>query len=136
MSLGSWNPADGSETLLYTLDTALLAECAAFAAKEHWTALPDWVQQHLPANASQMMKLDATTWHSAVSAFDEPSLHALIRFFTVAEQQLSHWHGGDKSPVIWLSRELKRRGTPLPRELVLWIKGNSDNRFLPHGPIL
>ncbi|HSC76730.1 MAG TPA: hypothetical protein VLB90_10900 [Pseudomonadales bacterium] len=136
MSLGSWNPEDGSESLVYKLDPALLVACSAFAAADHWAALPAWEAESLPGNASQMMKLDATQWHPLLVHLDENTLLNLIRFFTVAEQLLPHWHGGDKSPVIWISRLLKQRGTPLSREMVLWIKGNSDNRFLPNGPIL
>lgn len=136
MSLGSWNPEDGSESLVYQIDPSVLAQCAAFTTTGNWTALPAWEKASLPGNACQMMKLDATQWQPALEQLDESTLLNLVRFFTVAEQQLPHWHGGDKSPVIWIARLLKKRGTPLSRDTVLWIKGNSDNRFLPNGPIL
>lgn len=135
MTLGSWNPEDGSESLVYRLDPAVLAQCAAFAAAGNWTALPAWEKASLPGDASQMMKLDQSRWHPLLDDLDETVLLNLVRFFTVAEQQLPHWHGGDKSPVIWIARLLKKRGMPLSRDMVLWIKGNSDNRFLPNGPI-
>lgn len=134
MALGSWNPTEG-ESLSYRIDPDILASCCDFAASERWANLASWEQQ-LPAEASQMMKLSAAEWKPVLETLDEQSLIALTRFFTVAEQQLPHWHGGDKSPVIWISRLLKQRGTPLSRDMVLWIKGNSDNRFLPNGPIL
>ena len=136
MSLGSWNPADGSESLIYQVDPAVLAQCETFATNGNWTALPAWEKTSRPSNACQMMKLDATQWEPALEPLDENTLLNLVRFFTAAEQQLPHWHGGDKSPVIWIARLLKKRGTPLSRDTVLWIKGNSDNRFLPNGPIL
>lgn len=136
MSLGSWDPKDGSESLVYTIDPALLIQCSAFATAGHWTILPAWEKESLPGNASQMMKLSASQWLPALEHLDEATLLNLVRFFTVAEQLLPHWHGGDKSPVIWISRLLRQRGTPLSRDMVLWIKGNSDNRFLPNGPIL
>ena len=136
MSLGSWNPEDGSETVTYQVDKDLVARCASFAASGNFTTLPSWEKANLPTSACQMMKLDAATWQPALEGLDESTLHNLIRFFTVAEQALPHWHGGDKSPVIWITRHLKKLGKPLPRDLVLWIKGNSDNRFLPNGPIL
>ncbi len=136
MTLGSWNPTDGSETTAsYTIDSALLAQCAAFAAAGHWQDLPTWEKQ-LPSNSNQMMRLTAHDWHPALVALDEQTLTQLVQFFTQVEQQLSHWHGGDKSPVIWIARLLKQRGTPLARDTVLWIKSNSDNRFLPNGPVL
>jgi hypothetical protein len=134
MALGSWNPTDG-ESMSYQIDPDVLTSCCAFAASEHWANLSTWEKQ-LPAGACQMMKLPQADWKPVLETLDEQSLIALIRFFTIAEQQLPHWHGGDKSPVIWISRLLKQRGTPLSREMVLWIKGNSDNRFLPNGPVL
>ncbi|HQQ62234.1 MAG TPA: hypothetical protein PLF22_01535 [Pseudomonadales bacterium] len=136
MSLGSWNPADGSQTLAYRPDTALLKHCATFASSDNWGGLASWIQENLPPDAGQMMKLDAHSWQQPLHDLDNNTLLQLVRFFTVAEQMLPHWHGGDQSPVIWISRTLKKRGTPLPRDLVLWIKANSDNRFLPNGPIL
>lgn len=136
MSLGSWNPEDGSESLVYRIEPDVLARCQAFAAAGNWTALPAWEKASLPGNASQMMKLEASQWYQAIEHLEESALLDLVRFFTIAEQMLPHWHGGDKSPVIWIARLLKKRGTPLSRDMVLWIKGNSDNRFLPNGPIL
>lgn len=136
MTLGSWNPDSGRETVAYTPDPALLAACAAFAEAGDWPGLSAWVAANLPADANQMMKLEASQWQGVLHGLDQATLLALVRFFTVAEHQMSHWHGGDKSPVIWLSRELKRRGHPLDRDQVLWIKSNTDNRFLPHGPLL
>lgn len=134
MSLGSWDPA-GGESLSYRIDPEVLARCGAFASDGNWAELPDWEKQ-LPTGSNQMMKLSPAEWQHVLEPLDEQSLIALVRFFTLAEQQLPHWHGGDKSPVIWISRLLKRRGTPLSRDMVLWIKANSDNRFLPNGPIL
>ena len=136
MSLGSWNPEDGSQSLVYTVDPGLLKRCAAFATTDNWGGIANWVQAELPATAKQMMKLDANAWQQPLHDLDNETLAQLIRFFTVAEQQLPEWHGGDQSPVIWISRSLKKRGAPLSREQVLWIKANSDNRFLPNGPIL
>lgn len=135
MTLGSWNPTDGSETVTYRIDTGLLDRCIAFARADHWQDLTAWEQQ-LPSGSNQVMKLAAHDWQDVLAPLDEAALLNLVRFFTLIEQQLPHWHGGDKSPVIWISRLLKKRGTPLSRETVLWIKANSDNRFLPNGPVL
>ena len=135
MSLGSWNPADGSESLAYRIDPDLLQRCTDFAATGDWATLTAWEKQ-LPGGSNQMMKLSAQDWQPVLDPLPETTLLHLIRFFTVAEHLMPHWHGGDKSPVIWISRLLKKPGTPLSRETVLWIKANIDNRFLPNGPAL
>lgn len=136
MALGTWNPADGSEQLAYRPDPSLIAACATFAQTDDWTGLADWVATHLPADANQMMKAEREAWQPCLVDQNRNTLLALAKFFTVAEQQLPHWHGGDKSPVIWIARHLKQRGEPLDRDTVLWIKAHTDNRFLPNGPIL
>ncbi len=136
MSIGNWNPEDRSEKILYHIDIDVLARCAVFAGTENWPALPAWEKDHLPADASQMMKLTGEQWENTLKNIDNNNLLALVRFFTVAEHSLPHWHGGEKSPVIWISRYLRRQGAPLSREHVLWIKEHSNNRFLPNGSIL
>ena len=136
MTLGSWNPDDGSEKLTYQIDPLVLEKCALFAANGNWEALADWEKTVLPTNAAQLMKLTHEQWQPVLQSMESDTLLALIKFFVIAEQQLPHWHGGDKSPVIWISRTLKKRGEPLSREMVIWIKAHTDNRFLPNGPIL
>ena len=82
-----------------------------------------------------LMQLPRATWEQAVSALSDADIHGLLRFFTVAESQLPDWHGGDHSPVIWLAGALRRRGAALSRETLLWIRRNSDNRYLPYGNV-
>jgi hypothetical protein len=135
MTLGSWNPADGSESLAYRIEPALLNHCAGFASQNDWQDISGWVQAHLPADAPQMMKLNASQWQPVLQGLDTSTLLNLVQFFTVVEQQLPLWHGGDKSPVIWISRHLKQQGQPLSKEMVLWIRAHSENRFLPNGPV-
>ncbi|WP_101759989.1 hypothetical protein [Oceanicoccus sp. KOV_DT_Chl] len=74
-------------------------------------------------------------WFHVASTLSDEQLQHLMRFFTVAES-LPGWEAGDNSPVIWLGKVLKQRGTGISRELVLWIKANSSNQFLPHGALL
>lgn len=136
MSLGSWNPADGKETVQYTLDTHLLQQIISWTQQAEWqTSLADLVNQ-LPAGSNQMMKLDSSAWINGASGFSRSELWALIQFFTLLEQQEALFHAGDKSPVIGLNKLLKQRGEALTRDEVLWIKANTDNRYLPNGPLL
>lgn len=81
-----------------------------------------------------LMKLPADAWSIAEVLADE-ELEALVRFFTLAEMQLSGWDGGKDSPVIPLVKMLKARDAFAP-ELRKWIKANTDNRFLPYGAAL
>jgi hypothetical protein len=74
-------------------------------------------------------------WDRAAQPLGDEDVIALVRLFTLAESTLSGWEAGDRSPVIPLARELKRRGS-YPAELTAWIKANSQNRFLPYGNLM
>ena len=58
----------------------------------------------------------------------------LIKLFTLIEV-LPGWDAGSKSPVIALSKLLKRRNAFTP-DIRKWIKSNTDNRYLPYGSAL
>lgn len=97
-------------------------------------ALEKQLPETLQKSDSGLMKLTQEQWQTA-EAFDDAALESLIRFFTLAEMQLANWSGGQTSPVIYLVRILKRRGT-FSADLKQWIKANTDNRYLPNGAVL
>lgn len=83
---------------------------------------------------SQLMKRPESAWVQA-EGLGNDELICLIRFFTLAEMQLTGWDGGKYSPVIYLVRILKSRAG-FDSELRRWIKSHTDNRFLPNGAVL
>lgn len=83
-----------------------------------------------------LMKQHKDEWFKVSADLEQHTIVHLIRFFTLAEAQLPGWEAGSKSPVIWLCRELKKRGAFPDAELIAWIKDNTDNKFLPYGNIL
>ena len=74
-------------------------------------------------------------WRTHAPQLEDATLIGLIRLFTLGEMQFASWAAGDKSPVVPLVKELKRRGT-YPAELTQWIKAHTDNKFLPHGSLM
>jgi hypothetical protein len=73
--------------------------------------------------------------HKAQEIQQDATLRGLIQVFTLGEMQYPSWAAGDKSPVIALVKELKRRGAYDPA-ITRWIKANTTNRFLPHGSLM
>jgi len=65
----------------------------------------------------------------------DETLQSLIRVFTLGEMAYPSWAAGEKSPVIALVRELKRRGSYDPA-VTRWIKSHTSNKFLPHGSLM
>lgn len=74
-------------------------------------------------------------WAVRAQSCTDEELQGLIRIFTLGEMQFAGWKAGEKSAVIALVRELKKRGS-YDKSLTQWIKSHTDNRFLPHGSLL
>jgi hypothetical protein len=80
-----------------------------------------------------LMTRHKNAWKTVAAQLKDQQVIDLIRFFTLAEGQLPGWEAGSKSPVIWLCRELKKRGLFPDQALIKWIKTHTDNKFLPYG---
>lgn len=125
MTVGSWEP--NSEKKSLPLD--------ALKAALHWHEADEFPDS-TPETIAPLQPFVAATeqdWQSAYEHFTSAELKDLCQFFTLAEAKWSDWFGGDKNPVIWICKELKRRGDFPDKDLTRWIKANSDNRFLPYG---
>ena len=97
---------------------------------------PDFgLSTHEVTRLGRLARTDAADWPTATQALTNDELEALIRLLVLAEARLPGWESGAKSPVIPLARHLKGRSA-WPEALTAWIKGNSRNRFLPHGSLL
>jgi hypothetical protein len=81
-----------------------------------------------------LMKLPADAWAPLLATESDEQLVRIAKALTVAEMRLPGWESGARSPVIVIVRELRRRNT-YPKELTVWIKAHTTNRFLPHGSL-
>lgn len=135
MSLGSWDPNADQQSADFSIDEKLLQQLINLGDDPDLSRL----QQSLSAEQLQcqapLMRQDKEQWFALAANFSDEEIISLMRTLTLAEQ-LPGWQAGDKSPVIWLGKILKKRGCGIDRELQLWIKQHSDNRFLPHGSLL
>lgn len=131
MTIGSWDPNEKTTTANDEVNSELLA-CFIAATKK----LPCELNTILPKEQlqqSQIIEASASAWQIAINEFSNKELVLLIQFFTVVEAQQPAWTAGAKSPAILINRELRRRGEKLNKEILLWIKDNTDNRFIPNG---
>ena len=131
MTIGSWDPNEKKTTANDEVNSELLA-CFIAATKK----LPCELNKILSSEQiqqSQIIEASASAWQIAINEFSNEELVLLIQFFTVVEAQLPAWAAGAKSPAILINRELRRRGEKLNKEILLWIKDNTDNRFIPNG---
>lgn len=128
MSVGSWQPEPQSLKAL-NLDQVrpLLDRLSTEDSSLDWVSgALDWVEP--------LVKAEKKAWLELASQLNSRELTALIRFFTLIEQHLN-WDLSDKSPVIPLFKHLKK-SEGVNRELVQWVKGHTDNKYLPFGPLL
>jgi len=129
MSVGDWQPEPQPlATLEQAQVTRLLGQLEENAGDLNWVANElTWV--------SPLAKASKAAWVAATDTLEETALIALIRFFTQLESQQG-WNLGADSPVIPLFKALKKQQGAVDRELVQWVKQNTDNKFLPFGPLL
>ena len=127
--IGVWEPRQPAK-----LDEAKLQHyIALFANADPINLGAAMSDDDIKADAS-LMQLPESAWQLA-EGLDDAGLESLVRFFTLAEMQLPGWEGGKQSPVIYLVRIMKARGSFTP-ELRKWIKATTDNRYLPYGSVL
>lgn len=135
MTLGSWDPTSGQQESSTTLTLERVRPYIALGASDTLDNLdPLLSAEEKQANAA-LMQLPPESWYALAEQLADSEIEQLMRFFTCAEQ-LPGWQAGANSPVIWLGKVLKKRGTGISKPLTLWIRSHSDNRFLPHGPLL
>ena len=129
MAIGVWEPESPSSLALEQI-RAVLSVVKGVELSDLAATLDD----SFIASNSHLMSLDKTSWQQADN-LDSVEIELLIQFFTLAEMQLPGWDGGDRNPVIYLAKILKKRGE-FSTELKKWVKANTDNRYLPNGSVL
>ena len=132
MTTGSWDPSTQTSSIDVSIDPALLNRFIALVQADAIGDLRSSMSEE-DKRQNSLMQADTPSWQTALADHSDEHLIALIRFFTVVEMQLPNWVGGAKSPVISINKLLRSRGQKLDRDMLLWIKANSDNRFIPNG---
>lgn len=131
MTVERWDPRAAAAGL----SEANLARLLAAAREaDDGAAMPPELAEQL-AGLARHRPAEGVDWSAAAGSLADADLLALIRLVTVAEARYPAWKAGDASPVIPLARELRRRER-YPAELTSWIRGHSDNRFLPYGSLM
>jgi hypothetical protein len=132
MTTGTWDPTAGADrAITVELITPFLA-----LSEQQLNELSAHLPLELVQSAHWIMKRTLADWQPVAEQLDDHQIRHLVRFFTLAEEQLPGWQAGDTSPVIWLCRILKQRGQFPDKELTRWIKEHTKNRFLPYGSVL
>ncbi len=131
MSVNAWTPATTNQPKLADLKkfTQIGADNAA---------LKDIASQLAQSDIESKtfyMRCGQDGWNELLDQLNAGELLALIKFFTLAEIQLPGWEAGELSPVIWINKYLRSKNQTLDKEMLLWIRENSTNRFIPNGPL-
>lgn len=135
MSVGAWEPSGEEIKTTAEIDATALPVLIKMSEAGQ---LND-IQAHLSGEQIMqyrpLMKIDVQKWQAAVEPLSSEHITHLIRFFTLAEMQLEGWEAGNDSPVIALNKVLKKRGDRLDKAMLMWIRENSNNRFIPNGAL-
>lgn len=134
-SIGNWDPNQDQKDKSI-IDQHILQRFIAISEAGQLAQLNQQLSQQEIDDNRSLMKTHKDVWAQAAEKLNNEQLIQLVRFFTLAEEQLPGWEAGSLSPVIWLCRTLKSRGAFPDQDLIQWIKQNSSNKFLPYGNIL
>jgi hypothetical protein len=129
MSVGVWKPGENAESRV--VGPALLDRFFQLSKGLSGALDAGMLDAAEVANENWVMTVGSAAWESA-RALDSERAISLVRLFTLVEEQISGWEGGNKSPVISLVKILKERGD-FEADLRKWIKANTKNRYLPYG---
>ena len=134
MSIGSWDPDASTAAQQLSLEPETLQRFIEFSQNDQLATLETLIDNSESQVLAGLMKVDHGQWISVVENLADAEIIHLIRFFTIAEK-LPGWEAGAESPVIPLAKTLRKRGQRLDKELLLWLREVSDNRYLPYGPL-
>lgn len=129
MTVREWQPSESPGSISVSLE--LLRR---FSEVDLTRPLADSLSEQDVRAGASLAGLEEENW-GIVHSLDTAEIESLIRFFTLAESQLSGWEAGRKSPVIQLVKILKSDDA-FSVELRKWIKKNTSNRYLPYGSAL
>ncbi len=135
MSLGSWDPSTGSNDSTYKIDIEFLQSIIQWVKKENLEDIENFLTLEQQQKHQAIMLLPKSEWFSMEDTLSNDEIISLIQFFTLAEMKYNEWSAEEKSPVIWLNKLLRKKGSALDKELLLWIKSHSTNKFIPHGAL-
>lgn len=139
MTTGVWNPNASSSTQEnagdYQLDIDLLKKIITTLNIDDTQSVKNLLSENEIKEHKDIMFLSKETWFTALENFNNEELITLIHFFTLAEVQFMHWQAEEKSPVIWIAKLLRKRKHTISKDLLVWIKNNNKNKFLPFGAL-
>lgn len=131
MAIGSWTPENDKSAL--SIDLQWLQRCIVISSEDRLEELPAPFTDDEQQRYGVFMRVSQAHWQAATADFSNDDIVALIRFFTRAEKLINGWDAGKESPAIWLNKVLRSRGEKLDRDMLMWIRNNTDNRFIPNG---
>ena len=131
MSVGTWEPPGKKKRT--NIKLSLIRKFLSFAESVDFEHKLDntGLRSAGLEKESWVMSKEKEYWTELVS-LELEELESLARLFTIIERDLSGWEGGKYCPVIYIVKELRKRGDSIS-ELKRWIKTNSTNRYLPYG---
>jgi hypothetical protein len=135
MTVGDWDPNAAAQAQSFEVDKSILNRFAELSRQQQLEQLAGQLDRELIVQQAPLMTLGKAHWFEIGEPLETDQIIELVRFFTVAEAQLPGWEAGAESPVVWLVKLLRQRKQPPSKELLLWIKANSENRFLPNGAL-
>jgi hypothetical protein len=129
----TWQPNKGSDTVSATdLQRVANLISSQSGAKEDIKQLSD---SDIELFASYMNATEAA-WIGAIRGLSDEQVLNLCMLFTLGEMEFPTWSFAGKNPCIYFLRHLKAKKTIVEKDFIRWLKKQTDNRYIPYGPVL
>ncbi|MFT7388662.1 MAG: hypothetical protein ACI8VC_001917 [Candidatus Endobugula sp.] len=136
MTIETWDPSKPeNDNDGYVIDETFLQRIIDFMTIETPGNVRSFITLEEQQYHQPIMLQPKEEWLARRLLFSTDDIIALIKFFTLAEMQYNHWRAEEHSPVIWLTQVLRQKEGKIDKNLLLWIKKESDNKFLPNGAL-
>ena len=137
MSIEQWEPSSGSESNKNLDPSFILSFLIQLENKsaEEIKAYTKGLSEEKLLTFTSFIKADEVFWLESFTSLSEQELKSLIFFFSIAESCHTALEAGNESAVIALNKLLKQQKNKLSKEELLWIRSNSNNRFIPNGSV-
>ena len=120
-------------SMIPELSNELLERLIEIGRRETFNEFEQLLADFPQARSGQIMRQPFSDWYDIASRFSRDELTALIKTFTIIEQDLPNFCGGSVSPVIPLYHYLLDSTQDDFAELRDWVVAHTQNHYLPFG---
>ena len=136
MTIEQWQPESesGDNAIDFSIVEWLISQISD-SSQEQILLLVQQLEIDQQQALTPLMQLKQELWIERYRQLNATQCKNLIFFFTAAESAYAALTANEHSPAIAFNQLLKTMQQKLSQQELLWIRSNSQNRYIPNGKI-